>query len=145
MLYDSTSLIQLLDHPISVSQILEEVASTFKDEQLKSYMLKAEPNLEMVAIEETQHLDRPALLLVLSNCVRITLGVAPPTNHRLDLTSDIRVLKLETSPFERSFDLYSESDDFPLISEPVSTAAFNPFKHDYANEIDLKCYSLFQD
>ena len=90
---------------------------------------------------ETRIDKQPAICVLLNNAVRVSFIVAPTRmsdSPLLEFTTDFRVLKVETSPFERSFDRHVEDDkDYFLMTEPKRTASFCPFAQDVLQQYTL--------
>jgi hypothetical protein len=146
MLYESDSMTQKFEFPITVNQLLTEVLQTFKREDnhsLRSNIEKFASEIEIISVHEITCANQACLLVALNNCVRVTLCVA--SKPVLDFASDVRVLKLESSPFERAFDMMFDSNESPLLTIPASTASLQPFKYDFAVECVLKQYACFED
>jgi len=84
-------------------------------------------------------------VVVLSNAVRVTFTVAPPREFFLDFNSDFRIVRLETSPIERSLNLDQSFAAGHQLSGPTQTEIFPPFNPDYSLEIELQQYAVFED
>jgi hypothetical protein len=74
------------------------------------------------------------MVVVFSNCVRVTFSIAPSRKKLLEFESDFLVVKVEASPFERAFDCFNDTEASCLLTKPQYCASFLPFKADYANE-----------